>query len=181
MFRLIVFLYLFFSLLIDFVWVVAKKPLKIHICTNVCIKNIILVYSQLSTDRALCISFGSSWLACSAAVREWVSMCVWESAKERREGQRQHVHQRATYCSLGSHRSPLSIPPPFLSLPFLLVFFFFNFLILILFFFTFFVFKYLVHSGFLFPLPFLLFPPLMLFPCSSPAFRSCVACWRWHL
>lgn len=35
------------------------------------------------------------------------------------------MHQRATYCTLGSHHSPLSIPPPFLSLPFLLVFFFF--------------------------------------------------------
>lgn len=76
------------------------------------------------------------------------------------------MHQRATYCSLGSHRSPLSIPPPFLSLPFLLVFFFFNFLILIFYFFLHFLFlSTLFIAASFFPCPF----SYSHLSCSSPA------------
>lgn len=65
-----------------------------------------------------------SLLCCSEGER--VSMCVWERGRgRRREGgtERQHVHQRATYRTLGSHRSPPFLLPSFLS-PFSLLCFF---------------------------------------------------------
>lgn len=59
-----------------------------------------------------------SSLCCSEGER--ASMCM-RGGERRREEHRQHVHQRATCRTLGSHRS---VPPPFLSLSFLLVLFF---------------------------------------------------------
>lgn len=70
-----------------------------------------------------------SLLCCSEVER--VSMCIWEGGREGGT-ERQHVHQRATYRTLGSHRSAPFLLPSFLS-PFSLLCFFF---ILSIFFFT---------------------------------------------
>lgn len=66
-----------------------------------------------------------SLLCCSGGERVRMCVCVCERERERRKKggtERQHVHQRATYRTLESALL-CSVPPPFLSLPFLLVVF----------------------------------------------------------
>ena len=80
-----------------------------------------------------------------------------------REGgtERQHVHQRATYRTLGSHHSPLFLLPSFLSLFSLLcfIFYFFHFIFATL----------CATASFSSPCP-LLLPPLILSPAVLPPF-----------
>lgn len=97
------------------------------------------------------------FLCCSEA--EWVSMCICERERRREGGtERQHVHQRATYRTLGSHRSAPFLPSSFLS-PFSLL--------CLLFFLFFFTILSIAASFFPFPL---LLPPLILSPAVLPPF-----------
>lgn len=108
-----------------------------------------------------------SLLCCSEGER--VSMCICERAGRNEGGtERQHVHQRTTFRTLDSDGCALFL----LLLSLFSLCFYFGF-----FFFTFSTSPFVTASSF--PCPLLLL--LILFSCSSPAFCSYVACWRWHL